>query len=30
MKLVLGKAAFIWWSRGDQGIRWNRMGKPIR
>lgn len=29
-KLVLGKAAFIWWSRGDQGIRWERMGKPIR
>ena len=29
-KLVLGKAAFIWWSRGDQGMRWERMGKLIQ
>jgi signal peptidase I len=27
--MVVAKAAFIWWSRGEQGMRWDRMGKPV-
>jgi signal peptidase I len=28
--LVKGKAMFIWWSQGPEGVRWERIGKAIR
>jgi signal peptidase I len=30
LALVKGRAMFIWWSRGRDGIRWDRMFSRVR
>ena len=29
-ELIKGRAMFIWWSRGRDGVRWPRMFSPVR
>ncbi|MBW7887140.1 MAG: signal peptidase I [Bacteroidetes bacterium] len=30
MKNLIGKAALIYWSKGERGIRWNRIGRMVK
>jgi signal peptidase I len=30
LELVEGRALFIWWSRDDKGVRWERMNKRVQ
>jgi signal peptidase I len=29
-ELVKGSVTFIWWSRGEHGVRWDRINAPVR
>jgi signal peptidase I len=29
-ELVKGSVTFIWWSRGERGVRWDRINSPVR